>query len=89
MLLRDVTIIHLFLEFHEKTHDFLHSHHFNKCLTTCTVCKTLIATYQFFNSRHAHNDIIEMCNTAMEGEFCGLSESVGLQNVRPLMISTN
>ena len=28
-------IIHLFLEFHEKTHDFLHSHHFNKCLTTC------------------------------------------------------
>ena len=54
-----------------------------------TVCKTLIATYQFFNSRYAHNDNIEMCNTAMEGEFCELSESVRLQNVRPLINSTD
>ena len=56
---------------------------------TPTVCKTLIATYQFFNSRYAHNDNIEMCNTAMEGEFCELSESVRLQNVRPLINSTD
>ena len=58
-------------------------------LQKCTVCKTLIATYQFFNSRYAHNDNIEMCNTAMEGEFCELSESVRLQNVRPLINSTD
>ena len=54
-----------------------------------TVCKTLIATYQFFSSRYPLNDNIEMCNTAMEGEFCELSESVRLQNVRPLINSTD
>ena len=30
-----LNIIHLFLEFLKKTHDFLHDHHLNKCLTTC------------------------------------------------------
>ena len=33
-------IIHLFQEFLEKTHDFLHGHHFNKCLTTCKLFLT-------------------------------------------------
>ena len=42
--------IHLFLKFLQKTHDFLHDHHFNKCLSTCMhiiIEKCLLAVFLF------------------------------------------
>ena len=54
-----------------------------------TVCKTLIATSAFFNSKSAHDNATETCDTAMEREFCQLLEFVRFLKLQHQIMSTD